>query len=397
MSEPLPKTPAPVAVICNSLPPYRVHLHRRIVAELPEIELWSLCTHEDEGGRWAFDPPAEIRPVRFGVGESPTRAPAPSAAPHEWRKAGRIIKFLKEKRVAAVILSGYNDAGRLRLFLWCKRRGVPVMIFGDSNIRGDLASGVKRLVKRALVVPLVTRADALLACGSLGLRYFERYGADPSRVFVAPYEPDYALIERVTPAEAEAAAASFGLRPGRRRVIFSGRLVSTKRPDLLLNAFARLLDERPEWDLVMAGDGPLRAELAASLPPAAAGRVVWTGFLDDQARLSALYRACDVLVLPSDHEPWALVVNEAAGAGLALVCSDRVGASADLVEEGVNGLTFPAGDGEALLDALRTVTDPSRIEAFKSASAGVLARYRRESDPVAGWRRALASVGAIAR
>ena len=38
-------------------------------------------------------------------------------------------------------------------------------------------------------------------------------------------------------------------------------------------------------------------------------RVIWTGFLDDQAEVSALYRTSDLLVLPSRYEPWALVVR----------------------------------------------------------------------------------------
>src|SRR5215212_1963217 len=61
--------PADVAVVANSSTPYRTHLHRRIVQEMPEVRLWSLYTHEIGTSPWLDPPPQEIRPVQFGPGE----------------------------------------------------------------------------------------------------------------------------------------------------------------------------------------------------------------------------------------------------------------------------------------------------------------------------------------
>jgi glycosyltransferase involved in cell wall biosynthesis len=192
----------------------------------------------------------------------------------------------------------------------------------------------------------------------------------------------------------ETARQRFGLAAGRRRIVYSGRLADVKRVDLLVDAFATVAGDRPDWDLLVVGDGPLREALAGRIPPALRGRVTWTGFLDDQETISALYKSCDVLVLPSEYEPWAVVINEAAAAGLAIVASDVVGAAAELVRDGVNGRTFPAGDGAALTAALRDVTAPDvtapdRADAMKAASAAVLADWRRRGDPVEGLRAAL--------
>ncbi len=106
-----------------------------------------------------------------------------------------------------------------------------------------------------------------------------------------------------------------------------------------------------------------------------------------------MYHACDVLVLPSDYEPWALVVNEAAASGLAIVCSDVVGAAADLLWEGKNGRAFRAGDGADLSRTLLEVTDPKNLERCKAGSAEVISAWRYDADPVAGFRAALASFG----
>src|SRR5262249_20298174 len=65
-----------VAIVANSSPPYRVHLHERIVREVPDVELWSLSTHGNSYARWhTLRPPASIRPIEFGRGEPSNEQP----------------------------------------------------------------------------------------------------------------------------------------------------------------------------------------------------------------------------------------------------------------------------------------------------------------------------------
>src|SRR5437899_2319793 len=100
-SEPLAATPPPVdrpaiAIISNAQTPYRLHLHRRIAAEIPQVRLWSLYTHETSNANWAFDAPPEIGPVLFGKGETSADQDKPSGVWREWRRGGRIIRWLRE-------------------------------------------------------------------------------------------------------------------------------------------------------------------------------------------------------------------------------------------------------------------------------------------------------------
>src|SRR5689334_10279056 len=99
-----------LAIIANCHTPYRIHLHQRIAREIAEVRLWSLFTHEESiGTEWKLDIPAEINPVVFGVGESADDQWKQRYALHEWRKAGRIIRWLAEHDIRAVIVMGYND------------------------------------------------------------------------------------------------------------------------------------------------------------------------------------------------------------------------------------------------------------------------------------------------
>ena len=66
------------------------------------------------------------------------------------------------------------------------------------------------------------------------------------------------------------------------------------------------------------GDGPLRIALLNRIPLELRHRVKFLGFLQ-MAETAVCYGVCDCLLLPSDYEPWALVINEACAAGLAIV------------------------------------------------------------------------------
>lgn len=371
--------PAIIAIVANEQTPYRLHLHRRIVTELPDVQLWSLFTHESPDNP-DFD--NSINPVFFGNGEPVVGAMTPQSLLREWRKGGRIIRWLAGRSVDRVILYGYNSPALLRILRWCKRVGVPCHLFGDSNILSSNATGLKRWVKRRYLQWVVRTAAGLLYCGRLGREYFASYGARPHQLHPFPYEPDYAIVANAGPDEAQAAITRFGLTPGRRRLLFAGRMVRVKRPDLLIGAFAAVAKARPEWDLVLAGEGPLRAGLENSLPVHLRQRVHFTGFVASRQLLAGLYAASDVFVLPSDYEPWGVVLAEAA-TRLALVASSVTGSAADLIEDGRNGRLFKAGDLNSLADALLHVTDDRHLARMQADSPRVLEAWRLQSDPIA--------------
>ena len=384
-----------VAIIANLLPPYRTHLHQRIAHEMAhEIVMHTVCTHEVDNLH-RFAPPPDINVVSFGPGHSYVRQLKLRYALSEWRKGGRIIRWLIRNNIKAVVLLGYNDAGRIRILRWCKQRNLPCLLFGDSNIRGDRATGAKAVVKRFLVSWIIRNVTVLLVCGRLGRQYWEKYGGDRSRMFDFPYEPDYDLIQRLATKQIDQIRTRFNLSPRRRRIVFSGRFVIEKQPQLLIDAFATIASLRPQWDLVMVGDDdPASAEgqrlsLPEHIPAEIKSRVLFTGFLEQQWMIGAIYRTSDVLCLPSEYEPWALVINEAVAAGMAIVTTDVVGAAAELVREGVNGRVVPPSNLKILTEALLEVTDSERIDVMRAASARILADWRECADPVNGLRQAL--------
>ena len=125
-----------------------------------------------------------------------------------------------------------------------------------------------------------------MAARPLGEEYFARYGVPAERMFPFPYEPDYEQIASLSQDQIDREAERFSLPLSRRLIVYSGRLAAEKRVDLLIDAFVRIASDRPEWDLVVIGGGPLDGQLHARVPAELAQRVRWIGFLDDQAAIS---------------------------------------------------------------------------------------------------------------
>jgi glycosyltransferase involved in cell wall biosynthesis len=163
--------------------------------------------------------------------------------------------------------------------------------------------------------------------------------------------------------------------------------------------------------LVLVGDGEERAHLerqAADL--GITDHVRFAGFRN-QSELPAFFRLATVFVLPSRHEPWGLIVNEAMASGCPVIVSSDVGCHPDLIpantalggpfiartlsdERGTTtalpGLVYPVGDIPALTAALRRVLATPETAAQMSAAARArISTWSFEQD-VAGLRAALA-------
>ena len=137
--------------------------------------------------------------------------------------------------------------------------------------------------------------------------------------------------------------------------LFAGKLLAFKGPLDLLAAAASLKSTGYPVSILIAGSGPLEAELAATAM-AAGVSLHRLGFCN-QTQMPGAYAAADVLVLPSSGETWGLVANEAQACGVPVIVSDACGCAPDLAQDGSAGRVFPFGDREALSAALLAILD----------------------------------------
>lgn len=141
----------------------------------------------------------------------------------------------------------------------------------------------------------------------------------------------------------------------------------------LATALARVQDLK--WCLIVAGDGPGRAQVEAAFERAVPGR---TRFLGEMALadLAPLFAACDLFAWPAVNEAYGMAMLEAQAAGLPVVSSNQRGVP-DVVLDGRTGLLAPPGDEAAFAERVRELlTDPARRTAMGVAAANFITGER---------------------
>jgi glycosyltransferase involved in cell wall biosynthesis len=197
-------------------------------------------------------------------------------------------------------------------------------------------------------------------CDSGNAAFYRAMGVSDQKIFLVPYAVDnhrFVQSTKLTDEQRVEILKHYKIPTGQAVVLYAAKFTRRKRPGDLLEAARRLKSEtKCPFTVVMAGSGELEPELRTLCAEHGLKNVVFTGFVN-QSELPALYGASDVFVLPSEHEPWGLAVNEAMCAGLPVVVSQEVGCVLDLVQDGVNGYTQAAGDTAGLSHALRRLIE----------------------------------------
>lgn len=225
---------------------------------------------------------------------------------------------------------------------------------------GKLASAYIKMGEKAAA----TKADGLIVLSKSAQSYFEgAYGR------TATFIPNG--IEPKQPRPVNQIEERWGLDEGS-YLLYLGRLVPEKRPELLIEAFRELDTGRK---LVIAGGGSDTSEYESSLHEAAQGdpRILFTGFVNGEP-LEELYSNCYAYVLPSDVEGMPMSLLEAMAYGRCCVTSDIPECEDVLAGAGV---TFLRGDAAALRASLESLlADRARVAAMgDAANKRVLSTY----------------------
>jgi glycosyltransferase involved in cell wall biosynthesis len=280
-------------------------------------------------------------------------------------------KLIREGRFDAVLCySGYVRASFWISYL-AARVTRTAFLFGtdSSGLTPRDGRTWKRAFKRLAWPWLFRLADQVIVPSSATRNLMLSLGLSSDRVTLTPYVVDNEWwLEQSAAVDRAAVRASWGVAPEDLVVLFCAKLQPWKRPFDVLRAFAK--NDRPGARLVFAGDGALHAQLAAEASALGiASRVRFLGFVN-QTQLPAVYTSADVMVLPSEYEPFAVVVNEAMCCGCPVIVSDRVGAAQDLIAPVCPEFIFPCGDIDALSEILaRVLTGGADLKGVRRRAA----------------------------
>lgn len=340
-----------VVRITNIVPPYRVPLWRAL-DRLGKVrfETWLMASTE-RNRQWLL--PEEMRTqVRvfsdWGIDLSHRDFIVVHFNPGMLRELARRPPDL-------VTLGGYESLTCIAAIPLVRKLSVPFIIGVENTRINDTWIG-----RRAptLLRKLIGASSAVVVPGRAAQEHAVSLGVHPEKVFIAPNSVD---VERFRPAtspqEREELRTSLDLPEGT-ICLYVGRLEERKGLDILLGAFRNVIPKRSSVYLLIVGDGPLRGDLLRQVAEDALlrERVILLGYCSDSL-LPSYYAASDIFVFPTRREVWGMVLNEAMSAGLPVIVSDGAAAAIDLVESGVTGFVFKAGDANALTKLLALLID----------------------------------------
>jgi glycosyltransferase involved in cell wall biosynthesis len=323
-----------VTVVSPEPTPYRAPLFDRIAQH---VELTVIYAAPTVAGReWTVT--LQHRAVFLrGV-----RVPGiPRVLRHDYPLTPGIARALRQARPDVVVVSGWSTFASQAAIAWCRTHRIPYVLQVESHDL-DPRPRWRRFVKDAVATPIIRGATSVLAVGSAARDSVVARGAKDVRIFANTIDVDR-WIER---------ARSFPRVQHDGVVVLSvGRPVREKGFDVLE---AAAYDAGVELDTV-------------------------TGGLNEE-ELAQRYVNADVFALLSRHEPWGVVVNEAAASGLPLVLSDRVGAAYDLLRDEDNGFLVPADDARAAAEAFRRLADPDLRRRMGERSRELVRRWNYDES-----------------
>ena len=242
-----------------------------------------------------------------------------------------------------------------RLFRALGSNGSPPWAFWAERLRPHRAW--KGAVQRYLVAPLAN-ADAIVAIGRTAVDdYRHRFPTVP--VHDIPYSCSLAEFE--TAAMAREASMTC-------RFLFAGQMIARKGVDVMLQAFARLVQSGLDVELHLVGREADLPGWMSQLDQQTCARITYLGFKQPH-ELPAIFAASDVFLLPSRYDGWGVVVNQALGAGMPVISSTAAGAGRDLIQDGRNGLHVLPGCADSLEAAMRRIAEnPAERSAMACAA-----------------------------
>ncbi|MFA5786459.1 MAG: glycosyltransferase [Actinomycetota bacterium] len=317
--------------------------------------------------------------IRFPFEVLPAVATLGSGTRRLWITRG-LTRRLWSFRPHAVVVGGCNQPVTYEMLAMRRVLGYEGWLWIESTLRDVRSWGrCREAVKRSAV----RWADGVVVPGKAASEYVLTLGAEPDRIRLAPNAVDVGWLSSASK-DARRRRDAVRQRSGLDGVVFVcvGRMVKEKGVGDLVAAY-HMVRERLQalgrsCSLLLVGSGPEVDLLRENAASAAEAGIVTLGFVQ-QADIPELLSASDVMVFPTQSDPWGLVVNEAQACGLPVVATSVAGAVDDLLSSTEAGIVVPPAAPAALADAMiELALNDSQRHAMGEAARRVSLRFTPE-------------------
>ena len=260
-----------------------------------------------------------------------------------------------------MIIGGFASLSAYVAFLVSKIKRKPVILWIGNTLQDEPST--LRKIALPLIKVLMRFSNAFVVYGTRSKEYVTSFGIPEDRVFTAinTGNVDFfkAVSERLKGCKKSVKGQS--KIKSKKVILYVGQFIERKGLKQLVEAFSRLKREEKGVGLILVGDGPQRQELVTRCQ--GVEDVHFTKIIQPED-LPLYYAIADVFVLPSLYDRFGIVVSEAMASGLPIIATEKVGASADIIRDGVNGYVVKDRDVDGLYEALRKILKDPQLSSW---------------------------------
>lgn len=289
----------------------------------------------------------------------------------------KIIKTIKDFNPSVIALPGWVDPWALFTLNWANTLGIPTVVMSDSQRLDFQRYGPTEWIKRQVLKGF----NAGFAAGQSHKKYLTELGLPRESIFIGCDVVDNTHFKNnAEKIQANADKYRKQLNLPKNYYLSSFRFIKKKNPIFLLKAYEKYYKSSPDpWNLVILGQGPLKAHLVEYLKSAGLeNQILLPGFIP-YYQLPAYYALASAFILSSLSEQWGLVVNEAMASKLPILVSNRCGCAEELVQNGLNGYIFDPYDKPGFVELLQKISNGSvNLKKMGQKSADRIAKWSPE-------------------
>jgi glycosyltransferase involved in cell wall biosynthesis len=241
-----------------------------------------------------------------------------------------IKKIINNYNPEMLLVAGRMDKLYLEASVYAKKRGIIVIVGSDNIWKNSIRQNIACLFSYFTYRKYFTH---ILVSGLWQYEYAIKLGFKKQKILLNYYSADFEIFNNYYQ---KYKSLKNKLN---KKILFLGRFYEVKGIKILLETMEEILknEKYSDWKLVMIGNGPLENLISQF------HFVEKYQFMNQQEIINKL-NDIDFFCLPSNDEPWGVVVHEMCAAGLPILLSDKVGSSTKFLIENYNGYKFNSFD-----------------------------------------------------
>lgn len=229
-----------------------------------------------------------------------------------------LYQFIKNNKIDKIVIGGYTLPSTYFLIFISKILKIDLYFWLERPINKQY--GLKKYLKEVYLKLILGSVKKVFAIGKLAVEIYKNYNTN---VVNLPYSMNLEKFYNIQKDSNERETINF---------LFSGQYIDRKNIINTITAFKQVDNEKIRLNII--GGGELKEEVSSLIKDD--NRITDLGFIQPH-NLPEIYSNNDIFLMPSKHDGWALVINEAMAAGMPIISTNKVGAVAEYIIHKENG------------------------------------------------------------